>query len=74
MRYYFLFGLILLGLFLIIGTIFNLQSLVDPPTDWSQSSSFAFIKKYFGKKVLIVSNYVFGVISIIAGIILYKYF
>lgn len=69
MKYFLPFFLVLFGLFLIVGTICKLQFLVDPPTDESQGSSFTFIKKYFGKKALIVINYLFGALSIVVGFI-----
>ena len=75
MKYYLPLVFILLGLILIVGTICNLHFLVDPPEERFSSSTFAFVKKYFGKKVLIAHNYFFGVLSLIVGLIMiYKFF
>ncbi|MDP4267998.1 MAG: hypothetical protein Q8880_11255 [Bacteroidota bacterium] len=65
---------ILLGLFLIVGTKCNLWFLVDPTEKWSPGNSFSFIKKHFGKEYLILTNYLFGIVTLAVGLfILFRY-
>ena len=59
---------IIAGMVLIYGALNKWRMLVDPPSDLWLSYGQAFIKKLFGKKVLLYYTYFLGVLFICAGI------
>jgi len=63
------FVLVLVGLFLIIGTKFEWRFLVDPPEDWAWIYSHALLKKLFGSDVLIIINYTIGIFVVIMALL-----
>ncbi len=59
--------IIIIGVFLIVGTKMKLKILVDPPQDWSPYWVHSWLKKYFDETILTNINYVFGVGFVIFG-------
>jgi hypothetical protein len=59
---------ILLGAILVIGSIKKWPRLTDPPIENWTSSSSSFIKKFFGKKVLLYFNYILGILLILLSL------
>lgn len=62
------FVIIVLGVFLVIGTILRWNFLVDPPEEWAWIYSHSAIKKHFGSDFLVGYNYVIGVALMVLGL------
>ncbi len=56
---------LVIGLLLIIGTIFKWRFLVDPPEEWAAIYSHSKLNKWFGSEFLIVFNYILGILLIL---------
>lgn len=62
-----------LGLVLVLGAFYKWPWLVDPPADWWPYYSQATIKKFLGRRVLLIYTYVLGAaFAIVGGIGLYR--
>jgi hypothetical protein len=59
---------IILGAGLVIGAAQRWSWLVDPPEEYWFVYSQSFIKKFFGKRVLLFFTYAMGFLTITAGI------
>jgi hypothetical protein len=65
----FLIFFIIAGVILIVGTNKKWMWLVDPPEDYWMFYSHSFIKKIFGKKMLLYFNYFLGILFILFSLI-----
>jgi hypothetical protein len=67
--------LLVFGLVLILGEFRRWSWLIDPPNDWWPYYSQATIKRFCGKKVLLIYTYVLGAIFVIVSAIgLYRWY
>jgi small-conductance mechanosensitive channel len=66
----FLTGFIALGVLGIAGAYFRWAWLVDPANEhwWSRYYSQATLKRWFGRRVVLVYTYVIGALFIVAGL------
>ena len=64
----------IIGFFLLIGTIFRLKILVDPPEEWASFYSHSKLKELFGAGFLVGFNYFLGISFLFFSIIFLIYF
>ncbi len=59
---------IMTGIVLIVGSAKKWRWLVDPPTEYWKVYSHSFIKRLFGKTVLLCFNYILGILLILLSL------
>jgi drug/metabolite transporter superfamily protein YnfA len=60
---------VLAGLLMIVGAHFRWSWLVDPPSDWWPYYSQAFIKKFLGRKGVLIYTYGLGILFLVMGVV-----
>lgn len=58
---------VVIGFLLVVGTLLKWNILINPPEEWSSFYSLSKLKKMFGKRFLILFNYIVGLGLIILG-------
>lgn len=57
-----------IGTAFLMGAIKKWKFIIDPPEDLWMFYSQSFVKKFFGKEILILQTYFWGVVGILVGL------